>query len=515
MRHRNWFFGYVGNFALISSTAIAFELGDRPGSALEIPPAGSGDFSRLTNAKAAEVLTPPRDLDAAVRQLQELVRRAAAQHLKISIAGARHSMGGHTLINGGLTVDMSAEAFTRIGQVKIAGGSPTVRVGGGTTWHKLLAALDREGWSVAVMQSNDDFTVGGSISVNCHGWQPESPPLADTVQAFTLLRADGSIVECRRDRDADRELFSAVSGGYGLFGIILEAELRLVPNQLYKAQEFTTTARNYAARYDSLVTHSGRAIGLAYGRVSVAPGSWFLNEARIIRFVPVASKADPLTNTIRENGGDLSLRPSEIALARTVFRASAGSSLGKDARWMIERLHGQTHRTLSRNGILQTPSDWFANRDPKYVEILHEYFVPLDQLAQFLTRTRSLLRTEHGVDLLNVTIRKIKRDDLTTLAYARDDVFGIVMLFRYAATHQADDRMALTTRELITAALACHGSYYLPYRPHATLEQFHQAYPRYAEFYYLKRKYDPDEIFESEFYLKYIRPAASEVESKP
>src|SRR5439155_1269586 len=102
---------------------------------------------------------------------------------------------------------------------------------------------------------SDDFTVGGSISVNCHGWQPESPPIADTVQAFVLLRADGSIVECRRDRESDHELFSAVCGGYGLFGIILQVELRVVSNQLYKAQEFAATARNYAERYDSLIVH--------------------------------------------------------------------------------------------------------------------------------------------------------------------------------------------------------------------------------------------------------------------
>src|SRR2546429_324365 len=83
----------------------------------------------------------------------------------------------------------------------------------------------------------------------------------------------------------------------------------------------------------------------------VAPGSWFLTDARIIRFVPIDSKIGRVTNTIRENGGEFSLRPNEITLARTVFRASVGNSLGKLTRWSIERFHGQTHRTLSRNGI--------------------------------------------------------------------------------------------------------------------------------------------------------------------
>ena len=509
MRQRSVFFRCVEIFVGILSASIAFCVGNFVCLAIAIPPAGSGDFSRLTIAKPAEVFTPPHDPAAAIRQLRELVRRAAAEHRKISIAGARHSMGGHTLINGGLTVDMRGEAFTHIEPVKIADGLATVRVGAGATWHELLAALDCEGWSIAVMQSNDDFTVGGSISVNCHGWQPESPPIADTVQAFTLLRADGLVVECRRDRESDRELFGAVCGGYGLFGIILEVELRVVPNQLYKAQEFSATAANYAGRYDSLVLRSGQPVGLAYGRVSVAPGLWFLRDARIIRFVRANATAGSAMNTIRDNGGDFSLRPGEIALARAAFRASAGNSLGKVARWTIERVHGQAHRTLSRNGILQTPSDWFANRDPKYVEILHEYFVPPDRLTDFLTQARSMLRQKNDVDLLNITVRKVKRDDITMLAYAREDVFGLVMLFRYLATQQADEQMAATTRELTRVALDCRGSYYLPYRPHATLDQFCQAYPKYVEFYELKRKYDSDELFENMFYLNYIRPSAT------
>ena len=515
MRKRSRFLRCAAIFISTLSASIAFGVSHCAFLAIAIPPAGSGDFSRLTRAKDTELFTPPRDPDAAVFQLQQLVRQTAAEHRKISIAGARHSMGGHTLINGGLTVDMSSEAFRHIDRVKVVNGLSTVRVGAGTTWHELLATLDRQGWSIAVMQSNDDFTVGGSISVNCHGWQPESPPIADTVQAFVLLRADGSIVECRRDRESDHELFSAVCGGYGLFGIILQVELRVVSNQLYKAQEFAATARNYAERYDSLIVHADQPIGLAYGRLSVAPGSWFLTDARIIRFVPVDSKIGRVTNTIRENGGEFSLRPNEITLARTVFRASVGNSLGKLTRWSIERLHGQTHRTLSRNGILQTPSDWFANRDSSYVEILHEYFVPPDRLADFLTQTRSVLRKKDSADLLNVTIRKIKRDDLTMLAYAREDVFGLVMLFRYPATQEADGKMALTTQELIKAALDCHGSYYLPYRPHATLNEFRRAYPRYAEFLELKRKYDPEEVFENLFYLNYVRPAATQIEWRP
>lgn len=74
-------------------------------------------------------------------------------------------------------------------------------------------------------------------------------------------------------------------------------------------------------------------------------------------------------------------------------------------------------------------------------------------------------------------------------------LFAFVMLFNQARTPEDDERMQTLTQELIDAAHACGGRYYLPYRLHATPEQFHRAYPQAAEFFARKRQYDPDEIF--------------------
>ena len=477
-----------------------------PRSSLPEPSLGQSDFSRLTHAQPAATIIPDRDSTRAIEQLRDLVRQIASQHGKITIAGSRHSMRGHTLLDGSLSIEMRCDAFRHIAPVTTRDSIPFVHVGAGTTWHELLTTLDREGWSIAIMQSNDDFTVGGSMSVNCHGWQPNSPPLASTIEAFRILMADGSVRECRRGRAEDRELFSAVCGGYGLLGVILDVDLRVVPNALYRAEEFPATSANSSQRFDSLVLQSTQATGLAYGRISVAPGPWFLRDARIIRFVAIGRNdvRGEVTNTLDNPRRQLAPASWEINLARAAFRASVDSAFGKLGRWAIERIHGQTHRVVSRNGILRTPSDWFANRDPKFTEILHEYFVPLNKLAEFLDRIRPILYQTAAIDLLNVTLRSVQQDDDTILAYARLDEVGLVMLFRYLATSESDARMRAITERLIDAALACGGSYYLPYRPHATVKQFRRAYPRWQEFYKIKQKYDPTELFQNSFYHNYI-----------
>jgi len=50
------------------------------------------------------------------------------------------------------------------------------------------------------------------------------------------MKADGSVVRCSRSEN--KELFSLALGGYGLFGIILDADLRVVPNERLRLEQY-------------------------------------------------------------------------------------------------------------------------------------------------------------------------------------------------------------------------------------------------------------------------------------
>lgn len=447
------------------------------------------DASRLNRTEVADTWRIPSDPRQAEKQLVQLLERARRDGLHLSIAGARHSMGGHTIYPGGIVLDMLP--FNRM---QLDEESGILHVQSGACWSEVIPYLDARGWSVTVMQSNDSFSVGGSISVNCHGWQHDHAPIASTVEGFRLLKSDGTIVRCTRGEN--QELFKLVLGGYGLFGVILDVDLRVVRNQRYRVERFVIAADEYVREFEREV-HGAHSAGMVYGRLSVAPDG-FLEEA-ILNVFRIAPSPDGRLPELAD--------PELVSLKRTIFRGSADSDYGKELRWKAEKRLQQVldRKFFSRNQLLNESAEVFANRSAESTDILHEYFIPPAQFNAFLRRVREIV-PRHGGDLLNVTVRNVVRDDDAFLRYADQDLFALVMLFNQSRLPEGETRMATMTRELIDAVLSLGGRYYLPYRLHATVEQFERAYPQSRRFFELKRRYDPDELFQNQFYVRYGQP---------
>ena len=70
----------------------------------------------------------------------------------------------------------------------------------GARWRQVIGALDPAGFSPAVMQSNHDFGVAATLSVNAHGWPVPYGPFGSTVRSFRLMLASGDLVTCSPSR---------------------------------------------------------------------------------------------------------------------------------------------------------------------------------------------------------------------------------------------------------------------------------------------------------------------------
>jgi FAD/FMN-containing dehydrogenase len=158
--------------------------------------------------------------------------------------------------------------------------------------------------------------------------------------------------------------------------------------------------------------------------------------------------------------------------------------------------------TFSRNQLMNDNAEWYLDHSQETADILHEYFVGREHAGEFLAMARKIIR-KHNEDLLNVTVRDVKTDHDTFLNYATQDMLAFVMFFSQPRTPAGEADMQTMTQELVDAVLEADGRYYLPYRLHPTVAQFHRAYPQADEFFNLKRRYDPQELFQNEFYRKY------------
>ena len=132
-------------------------------------------------------------------------------------------------------------------------------------------------------------------------------------------------------------------------------------------------------------------------------------------------------------------------------------------------------------------------------EMITEIYVQRCALADFMRDAAAALR-RRSANLIYGTVRLIERDDETFLPWARDRYACII--FNLHVDHQAAAIAAAADafRELIDLGIAHGGWYYLTYHRWARKDQIERCYPAMPAFLTAKRRYDPSERFQSNWY---------------
>ncbi|TCO47621.1 FAD/FMN-containing dehydrogenase [Kribbella antiqua] len=148
------------------------------------------------------------------------VRFAVANGLEIAVRGGAHSMSGQSSVDDGMMIDLS-----RMNQVTVDPEARLARVGGGSLLRDLDAATQEYGLAApAGMVGHTGvagLTLGGGM-----GWLTRKHGLSiDNLVSVQIVTADGQIRRAAEDENAD--LFWAVRGGGGNFGVVTEFEFRL------------------------------------------------------------------------------------------------------------------------------------------------------------------------------------------------------------------------------------------------------------------------------------------------
>jgi FAD/FMN-containing dehydrogenase len=446
------------------------------------PPDVVNDFSRLNRTQIRGVIHPTNE-----DQIRDAVLRAVTNGVKVTIAGKRHSMGGQTLYQDAIALDMLQ--FNKIGPLDDANKILTVQ--SGATWSDIQRFLNPHGLAVLTMQGPNVFTVGGSMSVNAHGWDMRHGPVAASIEWFRIVLADGSIRRCSREDNA--ELFHLVLGGYGLFGVILDVGLRVTDNSAYVASVAEMDFSQLPSYLEGQLRTS-QDVELGEADLSIAPES-LLRETLAIIYTKQAGgtgRTDPLQDE------------QHIFRDRYFFDLSRQYNWGKSVRWALQKRleYPALGAVRTRNNIFRAPIERIQHYSPKDTDILQEYFVPPQNFVAFINGLREILEKRH-VNLLNATVRYIEPSHDAFLDYAGQQSLAVVLYMNVKTSVSGRLTASETSREIIDLALQENGTFYLPYVLDYDRSQLTRAYPMANAFFAAKRRYDPSAVFLNEFYSRY------------
>ena len=403
---------------------------------------------------------------------------------KLSIAGTRKSQGGQTVDTRATMIDM--RGFNKV--IFFDKKNKQITVQAGMTWKELLPVINAEGFSVQTMQSYCDFSIGGSLGVNCHGQDIRHSSLGDSVASCKTMLADGSIVEASAETNS--ELFNAVIGGYGLFGIVLEVTLRLTDNMLLQKKVEVIAAKDYPHYFETMVKPN-KNVALHSARLTVALNE-LLSQALVITY----------TNTTQKAPLDTLVVPPASKIDRAAFGKVREHSWVRRFRLLVEKTFFEREEEVARNKVLSSTIESLTNTKENTHDILQEYFVPCARFLNFIELLKNHVK-EYNIDLLNVTVRYVQPTQQGFLTYAPCESFAFVLYIHVADTERSYQDVAYWTQLLIAQVTRLGGTYYLPYHLFAPRQLLKNAYPQWDAFIALKKKYDPQETFINQLYRKY------------
>lgn len=423
--------------------------------------------------------------------LQRIVKLANENGQKISVAGLQHSQGGHTYYKDGVVLDM--RSFNRILDMDVR--QKTIRVEAGATWEDVQEAIQPYGLALKVTQSQSILTIGGSLSVNAHGRDIRFGPMAETVKEMTLLTPEGEIKTVNRD-DPD-EWMKYVFGGYGLFGVILDVTLELTENDLYTIHTEKLKMSEYESYFNRVLKQQDTA--MHYARVSVAPSS-FLAEMVVINY-DHTENADHKTVLKKEEG----VRISKLALDAGRKGGTLENLFWATQKRYIASLDGSE---ITRNNAMRSESTFMEYTKPGRVEVLQEFFVPVDAYEEYLTDLKNIIPADdknHDFKIHNITVRYAAKDNVTSLNYAKKDMLGLVVLIQHGLKEEDIANAESLIQSWTDLTLEHGGTYYLPYYRYQTKEQFKSSYPNWKDFQEEKLRKDPNHVFQNMFYEYYVK----------
>ena len=347
-------FGAGGAIGWAASGFLRAELPTFAGTSRIVAPTGNeilNDASGLSATPIRKHLRVSESDQALVDRIRIELAEARTAGRPLNVGAARHSMGAQAIPRDGTAITFDNAS------IEIDSASQSYRAHAGARWSDVIAALDPKGWSPKVMQSNYDFGLAATYSVNAHGWPVPYGPMGTTVRSLRMVLPSGELVTCSPTENAD--LFNLGMGGYGLIGVVVDMEVGMVENSRLTPTFDSMDASDFAVNFKKAIEDP--AVTMAYARLNVERESFFQNAQLV---------------TYRETNDQENLPAASGSgwmahAANRIYRAQLGNETFKSFRWWNETSVGPAlgGGDVTRNSLVNQPVATLANRNPDRTDI--------------------------------------------------------------------------------------------------------------------------------------------------
>ena len=421
----------------------------------------SRDWGGLFRRRPAAVARP-----RSVADVQEILRWANGNGCPVAVRGAGHSQGGQSLTDGGIVLDM--QQLNRIEQT--AHGDLDAEAG--ARWRDVVNVAAPTGHIPRVLTDYLGLSVGGTLSAGGFGsTSHEYGAQVDNVRELEVVTGAGDVLLCSAENNGD--LFDAIRGGIGQFGVVVRARIAMRP--------LPARGRLYRLRYRDVSTaleDLGRCV-----EDQVFQHAW-------MHLLPGPGHAGEY--------GSRWTRPRCI-----MGLAQEGGGHHDDG----ERLSALNHDAVIANAVTISSVEIGRYEPPSWDRWMahpwRDWLLPASRAAETVTRALGLLPAEMPAEIAGLrsvaALWTFPVDRFTAPAFmiprAERYITGFSFLSRMVGTPAAVRRMGAILDEMDRLIVAGGGKAYLSGWPgYGATRWAHHYGPLWHQVRLWKARYDPGAI---------------------
>jgi L-gulono-1,4-lactone dehydrogenase len=415
---------------------------------------------------------------ASTAEISRAIARAADRGRRVRVAGSGHSFSDIACTDG---VMLATDRLTAVLEIDRSAG--LARVQGGVTIRELNRRLSAHGLALENLGDVDAQTIAGAISTATHGTGAKLRNLSSQVSELTLVLADGSLLVCSPERDA--EIFRAARVGLGALGVIAEVTLRCVPAFTLRGIDEPAPLDETLERFEELALSNQHFEFLVFPHAHTA-----------------LTRTNNHTDEPPQPRGRAAAYANDILLTNRVLELLCRTGRRFPSRIpqinrLATRLAGSSTRVERSAAIFTSP------RLVRFTEM--EYALPRERTAEAVRRVMEVIEQRGFAVPFPIEVRAVAPDDaFLSTANERDSGFVAVHMFH-----------GMSWQPYFRAVEAIMGE--LDGRPHWGKRHFQTAdtlrprYPHWERFQAVRARLDPDERFANAWtdrVLGHVSPSA-------